>query len=360
MRGRLLLFACLLLCAGPARSQSPDVSDKLRRISQGLTADYQAKNPSAGKAPLAVFPFSCSEKLEAERVGFAMSELLTHYFNTGAAFTVVERSLLTKVLEEQKLQLSGAIDPDSAVQVGRLLGAKLVLLGSVEKLGGKYQVNARIVETQTGRVVSTAYEALPVQAFEAAAKPYLAGTVPETQAIGFYFLFNYRHNSNSFNAPAIGTPGTLSPKSFPLSMLGGGARYFPFKRLMLDVNVSVNSMSPVFASGTTNTGSAQQRSLASGKVILTRATLNWVQPFGKFRAIAGGGASAYKVNGFNFGTSVVPGLRGGLEYKPQERVGFAVFGNYDFIKRKGSDPSTPGDILMFSGFSIEPTIGFYF
>ena len=59
---------------------------------------------------------------------------------------------------EQRLQLTGVVDTETAVQLGKILGAKTLLLGNVDKFGGKYHVTARLVETETGEVISVAYE----------------------------------------------------------------------------------------------------------------------------------------------------------------------------------------------------------
>lgn len=46
-------------------------------------------------------------------------------------YTVIERDQLEKVLKEQRLSLSGAIDESSAAEVGRLLGLDVIIMGNV-------------------------------------------------------------------------------------------------------------------------------------------------------------------------------------------------------------------------------------
>ncbi|MBN1829791.1 MAG: hypothetical protein JW884_11685 [Deltaproteobacteria bacterium] len=49
----------------------------------------------------------------------------------GLGYKVVERSSLDKVVSEQKLQMSGLLDPDTASKVGKLVGVDAVILGNV-------------------------------------------------------------------------------------------------------------------------------------------------------------------------------------------------------------------------------------
>ena len=46
-------------------------------------------------------------------------------------YQVIERSQLEKVLKEQRLSLSGALDESSAAEVGRLLGLDIIIMGNV-------------------------------------------------------------------------------------------------------------------------------------------------------------------------------------------------------------------------------------
>ena len=85
-------------------------------------------------------------------------------------YQVIERDQLEKVLKEQRLSLSGAIDESSAAEVGRILGLDAIIMGSVsyssvDKRSGtdypclKRTVTAKgtmkIISVKTGQVVGT-------------------------------------------------------------------------------------------------------------------------------------------------------------------------------------------------------------
>ena len=87
-------------------------------------------------------------------LGNGAAEILrTSLVETGR-YTVIERGMLKQVLEEQKLSLGGVVDPKEAANIGKVLGAKLVAVGSVVRLGGSYTLNIRFVDVETGEVVS--------------------------------------------------------------------------------------------------------------------------------------------------------------------------------------------------------------
>lgn len=72
------------------------------------------------------------------------------------AVRIVERDRLQEILAELKLEQSAKIDPASAAQVGKLLGARYMVLGGYFDLGGTLRIDARVVEVETGKIVNSA------------------------------------------------------------------------------------------------------------------------------------------------------------------------------------------------------------
>ncbi|NJN46995.1 MAG: hypothetical protein HC808_11530 [Candidatus Competibacteraceae bacterium] len=69
---------------------------------------------------------------------------------------VVERSHLEKVLQEQELTYSGLVDLTSAHEVGKLLGANGMVLGTIVDQGNSVAVNARLVSLETAGITVAA------------------------------------------------------------------------------------------------------------------------------------------------------------------------------------------------------------
>ncbi|WP_044281010.1 CsgG/HfaB family protein [Caldithrix abyssi] len=66
---------------------------------------------------------------------------------------VIERNRIVDVMKEISLNLSGVIDEYSAQKAGKLLGAQYILIGNWQKFGSLYRVNARLIETETGKII---------------------------------------------------------------------------------------------------------------------------------------------------------------------------------------------------------------
>jgi curli biogenesis system outer membrane secretion channel CsgG len=62
--------------------------------------------------------------------GRNISDMLVSRLVTNQYYTVIERQELSKVLQEQALSLSGVIDEAQAAEVGKLLGAEGLIMGS--------------------------------------------------------------------------------------------------------------------------------------------------------------------------------------------------------------------------------------
>jgi hypothetical protein len=65
---------------------------------------------------------------------------------------LVERQELAKALGEQELGLSGTVSPETAAQVGKLTGAKVLITGRIIGIGKKYSLVTKVMSTETSRV----------------------------------------------------------------------------------------------------------------------------------------------------------------------------------------------------------------
>jgi len=81
---------------------------------------------------------------------------------------LVERALLDRLLEELKLGTSNLIDRNTALSIGKILAARLILTGEVVHSGPLSQISLRLIETETGRISAAVNEsfgsAVPVSA----------------------------------------------------------------------------------------------------------------------------------------------------------------------------------------------------
>ncbi len=91
---------------------------------------------------------------------YISEELTTRLYRTGK-FEVIERQLLDKIIQEQKISLSGIVDESSAAELGRILGVDAIASGTVTNLGTTVKVNARLISAESGKLFSVASTEIP-------------------------------------------------------------------------------------------------------------------------------------------------------------------------------------------------------
>lgn len=116
-----------------------------------------AGNGPQGKRTLAVLDFennSLKQKEEMEPLCKGLSDMFITELSKVQQFQLVERANLQKILEEMKLGQSGMIETSAAQEVGKMLGAQNLILGSfMMMLDGKMRIDARLVEVESGRTL---------------------------------------------------------------------------------------------------------------------------------------------------------------------------------------------------------------
>jgi TolB-like protein len=127
----LALAALTLLSARHARA------DETKPTVAVLYFDYSGKDPDLGvlKKGLAQMLISDLASLDGVRL--------------------VERDRLEEVLAELKLGASGKVDQATAAKVGKLLGARYLVLGGYFDLMQQLRADARVVEVETGKVIDS-------------------------------------------------------------------------------------------------------------------------------------------------------------------------------------------------------------
>lgn len=95
-----------------------------------------------------------NEDSKKENLGTIFSEMLTTSFVNSEAFKITEREQLQKVAKELQLSQSGIIDVTQAKQVGKMVGADAIVTGSVVKIGGDLRLDARIIDVQSGIILT--------------------------------------------------------------------------------------------------------------------------------------------------------------------------------------------------------------
>ncbi|MCD6460512.1 HEAT repeat domain-containing protein [bacterium] len=115
--------------------------------------DEPAQNlPSLPIEKIAILPFRDTAVARSTTgYGEAVSEMITTAFIKTNIFEVIERAQIKKILTEQEFSISGSVDADTAIELGRILGVKYLVIGSVAHLGSLFEIDVRMIETKSGK-----------------------------------------------------------------------------------------------------------------------------------------------------------------------------------------------------------------
>ncbi len=87
----------------------------------------------------------------------ATNIIRSEFVNIGN-FTVVERTAMDEIMKEQGLQMAGCTDQSCAVEVGKLLSAKKIIVGEINKMGDSVLLTLRIINVEKGHSEYSARE----------------------------------------------------------------------------------------------------------------------------------------------------------------------------------------------------------
>ncbi len=112
------------------------------------------KDRPAIKLAVLEFPYAGGKTSDGPVI---VQERLTTLLAQNRKIVLIERSLLKKVMGELNLQSSGAMDDETVKKLGKLLGADAVVTGTLNDVkGSATEINARVVETESGKILAAA------------------------------------------------------------------------------------------------------------------------------------------------------------------------------------------------------------
>ena len=90
---------------------------------------------------------------------YIIGELEYNLVNSGI-FRIVDRRRLDQIRNEQNFQLSGDVDDNSAVSIGNMLGANIVITGEITGSGSNQRLIIKALDVRTAQIISMAREQL--------------------------------------------------------------------------------------------------------------------------------------------------------------------------------------------------------
>ena len=107
-----------------------------------------------GQTAIAVFDLD-NNGLNKSDIRLLTDRLQSELVKIGG-YTIVERKKINEILNEQKLTMSGIVDDKHLINIGKMVGAKLIVLGNIGKVASIYTISARLVDAETSEILKSA------------------------------------------------------------------------------------------------------------------------------------------------------------------------------------------------------------
>jgi TolB-like protein len=107
---------------------------------------------------IAVMPFDNGgsygrEKEDFEALQQGIPAMLISELSKNPGARVVDRSDINRILGEQNLATQGRVDAATAARVGKLVGARYMIMGGFTDYYGRMRIDARIVDVETSEIL---------------------------------------------------------------------------------------------------------------------------------------------------------------------------------------------------------------
>jgi TolB-like protein len=134
--------------AGSSRNILNNLQGAMAKISEDMIETLPAR------ARVAVLSVGSSNRTLSEN---AVDELEFNLVES-RKFIIVDRARLDQIRREQNFQMSGDVSDDSAVSIGNMLGADIVIVGTINTSDSGGRITIRALDVQTAQIVTMARE----------------------------------------------------------------------------------------------------------------------------------------------------------------------------------------------------------
>ncbi len=88
-------------------------------------------------------------------LSIGLQQMLIGEMARNSGLRLVERGRLNELISEQDLAASGRVDANTAAQIGRLIGARYMIMGGFIDFYGDFRLDARVVDVETSEIIKT-------------------------------------------------------------------------------------------------------------------------------------------------------------------------------------------------------------
>ena len=144
---------------------SREKQERINGLVRELLANFDKSVPSAPWDGWTSFPLTVWV-MDFKSLGHGLQEGEERLVTSGivgqliekSRVRVVERAILDKLMKELKLGTSKLVDKGTALSLGKIMAAKVILSGQIVHEGDRTQVAVRLIGTETGEVMASVNE----------------------------------------------------------------------------------------------------------------------------------------------------------------------------------------------------------
>jgi TolB-like protein len=140
----------LFACASPGSAP---------RIPSGASPDAPGSLQFSLPQPLVISVLYFENRTRLPELGWlskGLADMLITDLSQAPGIRVVHRERLEELVKEQLFQIGGRVDEQSAVRIGRMTGATVMLVGSASALGETLRLDAHLYDVERGTVLGAA------------------------------------------------------------------------------------------------------------------------------------------------------------------------------------------------------------
>lgn len=106
------------------------------------------------KKRIAILPFEVlSEKSEHKQFGIGTMDTLSVAMTSIPDFVMIDRGRISKIIQEQSFQKSGFTDINQSASLGKIMGAEIIVTGSIQSFDNEFRITANFIEVETGKIL---------------------------------------------------------------------------------------------------------------------------------------------------------------------------------------------------------------
>ena len=192
----LYIFAFLsIMCTNNlyASEYESKIASKISDFAEKLIDKYKLNEG----ASIAIADFdNIGDSSKKYNIGFTVSEVITQSFQQKNRYIVIEKKQINNIIETLSLQQTGLYDYDKIVSLGKLIGARYIVVGSVNDFAGFYRITVRIVKIETGEIISADALELDKHLIEEESEKYL----PANYRFSISGIYKYKHKFEEYQS----------------------------------------------------------------------------------------------------------------------------------------------------------------